>query len=236
MRRTVDDARRWVDFGTELTLKAVAGWGEPEMGLPSGLPGWTRKNLIAHIAGNADALGNLTHWAATGERTPMYSSPDQRAADIEAGAHRPAHALSGWLRESAERLATAMAGLRASQWRTEVVTAQGRTVPATEVPWLRAREVCVHAVDLAAGIGFTDLPAGFLTALSDDVVGKRGTVPGQALTLTATDTGDRWHLAGEGTPIAVSGPLAGITAYLTGRPHGVTAADGSPAPRLAAWL
>ena len=30
----------------------------------------------------------------------------------------------------------------------EVVTAQGRTVPATEIPWLRAREVYVHVVDL----------------------------------------------------------------------------------------
>jgi maleylpyruvate isomerase len=54
-----------------------------------------------------------------------------------------------------------------------VVTAQGRTVPATEIPWMRAREVCVHAVDLGAGITFGDLPADFTAALLADVVRKR---------------------------------------------------------------
>ena len=32
-----------------------------------------------------DAVGNLVHWAATGERTPMYASPEQRNTDIDAG-------------------------------------------------------------------------------------------------------------------------------------------------------
>ncbi|EHR59830.1 maleylpyruvate isomerase family mycothiol-dependent enzyme [Saccharomonospora cyanea] len=236
MRRGFDDARRWTELGTELVRSATAGWGEPEMSAPSGLPGWTRKHLIAHLAANADALGNLVHWAATGERTPMYSSPEQRAADIEAGAQRPAHELTVWLRESAERLAAAMASLDERQWRTEVVTAQGRTVPATEVPWMRAREVCVHAVDLAANVGFSDLPADFLTALADDVVVKRGAKPGTAVALTATDTGETWRLPGDGTPVEVGGSLADVTAYLTGRPHAVATTDGSPAPDLAAWL
>ncbi|WP_433471094.1 maleylpyruvate isomerase family mycothiol-dependent enzyme [Saccharomonospora azurea] len=236
MRRTVDDARRWMARGTDLVLSATAGWGEAELSAPSGLPGWTRKHLVAHLAANADALGNLVHWAATGERTPMYSSPEQRAADIEAGARRSASELTTWLRASAERLATAMADLDERQWRTEVLTAQGRTVPATEVPWMRTREVYVHAVDLDAGIGFADLPADFLTALADDVVGKRGAKPDVAVLLTATDAGERWRLPGTGTPVEVGGPLADVTAYLTGRPHTVTATDGSPAPLLAAWL
>ncbi len=236
MRRTFADARRWTEFGTERLLAATRDWGEPELSAPSGLPDWTRKHLVAHLAANADALGNLVHWAATGERTPMYSSPEQRAADIEAGAKRSAPELTTWLRESAERLAAAMNALDERQWRTEVVTAQGRTVPATEVPWMRAREVCVHAVDLAADVGFSDLPADFLAALADDVVGKRGAKPDTAVALTATDTGETWHLPGTGTPVEVSGSLADVTAYLTGRPHAVATTDGSSAPDLAAWL
>ena len=71
-----------------------------------------------------------------------------------------------------------MASLTDEQWEAEVVTAQGRTVPASETPWMRAREVMVHAVDLGTGIGFDDLPDGFLVALCDDIVGKRAAAGG----------------------------------------------------------
>ncbi|WP_169945444.1 maleylpyruvate isomerase family mycothiol-dependent enzyme [Microbispora sp. H11081] len=236
MRRTFDEALGWSEAGTALFLRAVAGWDEERYLAPSGLPGWSRKHLVAHVAANADALSNLTHWAATGEETPMYSSPRQRDADIEAGSRTPAAELAAWLRSSAQRLAAGVAGLTDDQWNAKVVTAQGRTVPATEIPWLRSREVCVHAVDLAAGVSFADLPTGFLVALADDVAAKRGGVAGPAVVLTATDTGDHWTLPGEGEPVAVAGPLADVVAYLTGRPHALTTGDGSLAPALPAWL
>ncbi|WP_371572951.1 hypothetical protein [Streptomyces sp. NBC_01314] len=72
-----------------------------------------------------------------------------------------------------------MAELTEEQWRAPVVTAQGRTVPASEVPWMRTREVMVHAVDLDTGIQFADLPEEFLAELRHDIVGQRGsdTVP-----------------------------------------------------------
>src|SRR5690606_8124761 len=102
MRRTFEDARDWSAAGTRLFLGTVAGWGEEEYLAPSGLPGWTRKHLIAHVAANADALGNLVRWAATGEPTPMYVSREQRNADIEAGASKPAAQLAPWPRPSAD--------------------------------------------------------------------------------------------------------------------------------------
>ncbi|MFL6053128.1 MAG: maleylpyruvate isomerase family mycothiol-dependent enzyme [Actinoallomurus sp.] len=235
MRRTFDDTLRWSEAGTKLFLDAAVGWGEEQYLASSGLPGWSRKHLVAHVAANADALSNLVHWAATGEKTPMYSSSQQRNADIEVGARKPAAELAGWLRESTERLAAGIAGLNAEQWRTEVVTAQGRTVPATEIPWMRSREVCVHAVDLAAGVAFADLPVGFLAALADDVVGKRSSATGPAVVLTTTDTDDRWALPGEDAATVI-GPLAEVAAYLAGRPHTLTATDGSPTPVLPTWL
>ena len=93
------------------------------------------------------------------------------------------------------------------QWSAEVVTAQGRTVTADEIPWLRAREVCVHAVDLDLRVTFADLPDGFLEALCADVIAKRGVVP------------------------EVVGPLAERAAWLTGRPHRLRGA-----PVLGPWL
>ncbi|MFE7626740.1 maleylpyruvate isomerase family mycothiol-dependent enzyme [Streptomyces sp. NPDC057509] len=233
MPRTFEEARGWARLGTALFIEA-AGPDEDGLNAPSALPGWTRKHLVAHVAANADALGNLVHWAATGERTPMYASPQERAAGIARGPGMPAAELTAWLRGSARALASAAAALGEAQWHSEVVTAQGRTVPATELPWMRAREVCVHAVDLGTGPGFADLPAGFLTALCDDVVAKRAGESGPALVLEAPGT--RWTLPGPGEPVVLSGDLPAVTAYLTGRDHPLTAPGGGPAPALTPWL
>lgn len=239
MPRTFADARRWMQQGTTL-LGKEADLDATALDVPSALPGWSRRHLLAHLAANADALGNLIRWAATGEPSPMYASPGERAAGIEQGSRLPARDLAAWLRQSAGALEEAMTRLSGEQWRAPVVTAQGRTVPATEVPWMRAREVFVHAVDLATGLSFADLPGGFLAALCDDVAGKRATgpspAPGPAVVLEATDTGGRWELPGPGGAVTLAGPLAGITAYLTGRPHRLTTAAGGPAPALPAWL
>jgi uncharacterized protein (TIGR03083 family) len=237
MHRALADARRWMRQGTALLLKE-ADLDDAALNRPCALPGWTRRHLIAHVAANADALGNLVQWAATGEPTPMYASPAERAAGIENGAKLPVGELVGWLRRSADMLEGAMARLGSEQWRVWVRTAQGRTVAAAEVPWMRSREVWIHAVDLAAGLAFADLPADFLAALCEDVIAKRGAQPGHALILTATDTGGRWELPGDGTAAAVSlsGPLADVAAYLTGRAHQLTTVGGAAAPELAPWL
>lgn len=235
MTRTFVDAHRWMRHGTALLLDA-ADLDDDKLGAPSSLPDWTRKHVVAHVAGNAHALGNLVHWAATGEVTPMYSSPTERAAAIQQDSRRSAGELTAWLRHAAATLETAMNSLDEKQWRAQVVTAQGRTVPATELPWMRSREVYVHAIDLATGLSFADLPTDFIAALCDDVIGKRSTGPGPALALEATDTGDHWELAGAGEAIKLAGPLHEITAYLTGRRHNLTTGNGTPAPILPAWL
>ncbi len=41
---------------------------------PCGLPDWTRADVVAHMARNADALMNLLAWARTGDEKPMYPS------------------------------------------------------------------------------------------------------------------------------------------------------------------
>jgi maleylpyruvate isomerase len=239
--RTLHDARLWVQQGTKLLGEALVGLDEQGYDAPSGLPGWTRKHVVAHVAANADAVGNLVHWAATGERTPMYSSAEQRNTDIEAGATRSGAELARWFTRSAERLEAAFDALTEEQWATEVVTAQGRTVPATETPWMRAREVLVHAVDIAGGVRFADLPVDFLAALVDDIAGKRSAAAGTpaagpALVVEPTDSDDRWLVAGDGEPVLVSGPLAAVTAYLAGRGHAGVTSPEHAVPPLPAWL
>lgn len=202
----------WMDRGTELFLQ-VAGWvDESRFRRPSLLPGWSRAHVMAHVAANAEALTRLARWARTGVETPMYASVQARDTEIERSALRPADRLMTWLEQSSEVLSNELDGLTPEHWGAMVRTAQGRVVPATAIPWLRAREVYVHAVDLDRNVGFGSLPDDFLRELCDDARRRRGDVP------------------------EARGPLAEKTAWLTGRPHQLLSAGGQPVPDLPPWL
>jgi maleylpyruvate isomerase len=165
--------RDWMDHGTKLFLAAVDGLDDAAFDRPTALPGWTRKHVIAHVHYNAEALRRLVRWARTGAESRMYASPQQRAAEIGQGAQLSAAQLRLMVHESASALAADLDALTEPSWSQAVVTAQGRTVPATEIPWMRTREVAVHAIDLDAGVGFTDLPDDLNAALVTDTVAKR---------------------------------------------------------------
>lgn len=163
----------------------------------------------------------------------MYASPERRAADIAAGARLPAAELRAWLTSSAQNLAADLDALSAGAWDAKIVTAQGIARQASEIPWMRTREVFVHAIDLGAGTAWTDLPAPFLTALLDDVTARRSAKGGgPALAVTAADTGQAWEVAGTGAPLPATAPLPDLAAYLTGRPAPAL----KSAPALPAWL
>ena len=76
------------------------GWARQ----PSLLPGWTRGHVLSHLARNADAMVRALAGAARGDRIPMYDGEDARAAEIQAGAGRPAAELAADVTESADRL------------------------------------------------------------------------------------------------------------------------------------
>ncbi len=209
----------WMADGTGKLLADLAGLPDSALAAPVALPGWTRRYLLSHVAANAGALRNLVHWARTGEERRMYSSNEQRDADIAAGAQRPAAELRAWVAATASDLAADLDALPAPAWEAKVITAQGLTRSASEIPWMRVREVYVHAIDLGAGTGWTDLPAEFLAALLDDVTARRSAKGGgPALAVAATDSGHAWEVAGAGAAVPVSAPLADLAAYLTGRP------------------
>ncbi|MEV0069321.1 MULTISPECIES: maleylpyruvate isomerase family mycothiol-dependent enzyme [unclassified Amycolatopsis] len=207
------DPRTWADAGTGLLLAGLDTLSDAELDEPCALPDWTRRHLLAHVASNAEALGRLLSWARTGVETPMYASPRERAATIESGAARPD--LRRWVAASAAELAEAADAMPATAWAAEVVTAQGRTVAAGETSWMRARETCVHAVDLGTGTTFDDLPEGFLAVLVDDIAAWRSARPGPAILLTTPRTDH--EITGDGTPVPVDLPLATAAAWLAGR-------------------
>jgi maleylpyruvate isomerase len=220
--------------GTGKLLAGLATLSDEALTAPTALPGWTRRYLLSHVAANAEALRNLVYWARTGEERRMYVSNSQRDADIAAGSQLPAVELRSWVQSSAQALAADLAELGdGPAWEAKVITAQGLTRSASEIPWMRDREVYIHAIDLGAGTTFADLPPEFLAVLLDDVAGRRSSKGGgPALLAAATDTGHTWEVAGPGAPLPVSAPLADLAAYLTGRP----APELKTAPALPAWL
>jgi maleylpyruvate isomerase len=223
----------WMADGTERLLADQAALSEEALSAPTALPGWSRRYLLSHVAANAEALRNLVHWARTGEERRMYASSEQRDADIADGALLPAAELRAWMESSAQALAADLAAMPGQAWDAKVITAQGLTRSGSEVPWMRAREVYIHTIDLNAGTQWRDLPPDFLAALLDDVTARRSsTGGGPALAVAATDTGRTWEVAGTGAATPVSAPVADLAPYLTGRPApGLTSA-----PALPAWL
>jgi len=182
--------RTWMDHATKLFLAAVGRLTDQELDQPTALPGWSRRHVIAHVHHNAEALRRLVYWARTGEPRPMYRDAVQRVAEIESGMRWPAAQLRQLIHDSASALADDLDALPSESLSRTVITAQGRTVPAREIPWLRTREVAVHAVDLDAGVAFADLPDDLNSALVSDAAAKH-CANGHAAGLAAWLTGRR---------------------------------------------
>lgn len=163
--------RVWVEAGTELFVAELAK--VEDFASKTALPGWSVGHLAAHVHFNAEALRRLVSWAAIGVESRMYGSADQRSAEIESGSQRTPDELRDLVAESAAGLAADLDALDEAAWDAEVITAQGRSVPARQIPGLRAREVLGHAIDLGTGLTFTDLPPDFTTELLVDVVRRR---------------------------------------------------------------
>jgi maleylpyruvate isomerase len=194
--------------------------------------------VVAHVARNAEALTRLATWARTGVETPMYPSREARAEDIEASAKAPARTLREELVSTARDLDAALAALGPEGWRATVRSALDRPMPAAEVPWMRIREVWLHAIDLDAGAGLADLPADVVDALLDDATATLSAREGcPSVVLAATDRDQRWSLGPPGSAVELSGTAAALLGWLIGRTGGEgVSAPGGVLPEPPRWL
>ncbi|WP_277676378.1 maleylpyruvate isomerase family mycothiol-dependent enzyme [Saccharopolyspora rectivirgula] len=229
----------WARRGTAYFARKLSELRDEEFDEPTRLPGWTRRHLIAHVGYNARAIARLVEWAATGVETPMYSSPQARAEEIEKGATLRPFALRALAEHAAVHLNVLWRDLPAERWSEKVRTAQGRIVPASETPWMRAREVWIHAVDLDNGASFHDFEPELLDALLADVTGLwQRKQQGPSLVLRPTDRESaEYRVEVEGSaPRAVRGSTADLVRWVTGRGAVELEADGGELPRLGRWL
>lgn len=204
----------WMSDGADFFEDALSSVTESDLRDPSLLPGWSRAHVLAHVGFNAQALGRLVTWARTGLPHAMYSNPDQRADEIERGSSWTLDRLRDHVSREQSLLSAALEGLTAAQWQTDIRTAQGRTLPASEIPWLRSRELWIHAVDLGGKASFDAFPTQLLLRLVDEALEKH-------------------QLDGR----TVLGSPSALARWLTrGDETGVASADGHTVPALPPWL
>jgi maleylpyruvate isomerase len=236
--RSIAHTLAWAGDGAAHLRGLMMRMGDDAFPAPSALPGWSRAHVLTHVARNADAMINLLTWARTGVRTPAYASREQRDADIEAGARRAPADIRSDVVESSDRLAQVVRAMPEAAWSACVQNAQGRDLLATDIPWLRAREMWIHAVDLDVGASFADMPAPMVSALLTDVTAAMGEKPDcPALQLVAPD-GAAWNVGDPAAATAVSGPAPSLAAWLLGRSKGrdLRTATGTRLPALPRWL
>jgi maleylpyruvate isomerase len=229
--------------GTAFLLEFVFWLSDAELRAPSSLPGWSRAHIIGHLARNAEALLRLASWARSGVECPMYASPAQRNDDIETSAQKPVDTLRTEVVHTAAELESVLQEFDNTAWHATLRSAQGRQIEATELPWMRIREVWLHAIDLGAGAQLTDLPADLCEALIDDAaatVSSRDNCP--SALLEPADSKRRWLLGAADEPwVTLRGSTCEILGWLTGRSSGAhltatCSAGPTPVPQAIPWL
>ncbi len=245
MSRTLDETLAWAGDGAAHLRGLMTRMGEDAFAAPSALPGWSRAHVLCHIARNADGMINLLAWARTGVPTPAYPSRESRDAGIESGVHRAPAEIRDDVVDSSDRLARAVRAMSEKAWAARVKNVQGVDIAATDIPWIRAREMWIHSVDLDVGGSFSDFPPPMLAELIGDVVRTVGVASEcPSLRLVATDQDRTWPLgpddgAERGPECDVLGTAAGLGAWLLGRSKGRdlrTGAGTRPPAVLPRWL
>lgn len=147
-------------------LVTVAPLDDATLVRPSLLPEWSVAHVLTHLARNADSHCRRTRAAIEGVMVDQYPGGlEERTAEIEDGAGRPADTVIADVRSATDRLLEAWSDVPNYAWANITRDATGRERPLHELPTRRLLEVEVHLVDL--GIGFThrDWPEDFVNAL-----------------------------------------------------------------------
>ena len=151
-----------IDQATQRLLGTARIITDPDLRVPSMLPGWTRGHVLAHVARNADGMRNVLVGVRTGQDRPAYASAEAREAGIEQDAGRRATEQAADLASSAMALRTVTRQLPEAGWQVPVRMLDGTDFfPAAELLTRRLAEVELHHCDLGAGYGPGDWPAFF---------------------------------------------------------------------------
>ncbi len=160
----VDDLERLREAESRLA-GTVRGFDDGTVRAPSLLPGWTVGHVLTHLARNADSHVRRTTASIEGVVVDQYpGGAVERAAEIDAGATRPAAAIVEDVALSSARMLDAWAGVPDRAWSGVTRDLSGRERVLAELPGRRWLEVEVHLVDLGTGATHRDWSDGFVAA------------------------------------------------------------------------
>lgn len=218
---------------TRRLIRTADGLTDAQYAEPSGLPGWTRAHVLAHLALNAEALAGVLRGVVESQRVPMYPSQEARDAAIEELAGRGPAAIRTRLLGGSTDLTDAITAVPDDQdGVTFERTPGGPTYPVAAVPGMRLREVEIHHADLDAGYGPADWSPGFAAYLLDTALARVEDDP--CFTARATDLDRTWE-HGTGGPV-VSGRSVDLAWWVTGRGAGEgLTSEGGALPQIGGW-
>jgi maleylpyruvate isomerase len=223
-------------------LRTVDGFHGDDWTAPSLLPDWSRADVVAHLALNAEALSRLLHGIVADEdedvpRT-MYDSDERRGHDIAELATAEPSEIRERLMGATTTLADAITAMPENEWQTRVErTPGGRTMRASSVPGMRLRELEIHHVDLDAGYSYSQWTLPFSEHLIRAMT--RRLHPEHAFEVRPLDSPRTWVL-GDGeaeyaVPV-VAGPAADLAWWLTGRSvPGTLSCSHGELPTIEGW-
>ncbi|MGO4493128.1 maleylpyruvate isomerase family mycothiol-dependent enzyme [Arthrobacter sp. 2YAF22_2] len=215
---------------TDMLQATVASLSDEEMAAPSRCEGWTRADVVAHVASSGRALVKLIDWAVTGEAATLYPSGEARAQAISALAALPREELTGELLVSARFFAEQAQRLDGELAAPEVQV-NSKPIPATSIVALRIAEVVVHHHDLDTAWTIEEAdPDSLLNALEAVVRSLRAKgAPGMTL---VTEERDQWVIGDGG--LRVVSDREGLLQWLARGDAGHIETDG-PVPALPSW-
>ncbi|WP_411374446.1 maleylpyruvate isomerase family mycothiol-dependent enzyme [Arthrobacter sp. MPF02] len=215
---------------TDMFLATVASLSDDELAVSSLCEGWTRADVIAHVASSGRALVKLIDWAISGEERQLYDSIEARSQAISALTALPRDELLRELRESARNFAEQAQRLGGELTAFEVQV-NGKAIPATSIVALRIAEVVVHHHDLDTAWTLEEAdPDSLLNALEAVVRSLRAAdAPGMTL---VTEERDEWVI-GDGS-LHVASDREGLLQWLARNNPEHVEADG-PVPALPSW-
>lgn len=223
-----------IQEATNRLVRTVDAMTDDEYAAPSGLPGWSRAHVVAHLTLNAEGLAAaLGGVVAGGGAVPMYASQEARDADIEELAAAGPGTLRPRLMAASTDFADALGAVPADRWSTRIerTRGSGTTFPAGAVPGMRHREVEIHHADLGLGYTRTDWAPGFAARVVEAMARRPRAEP---FTARATDLDRSWQ-CGDGGP-TVSGTAADLGWWMTGRGDGTgLVSDDGVLPRNEEW-
>jgi maleylpyruvate isomerase len=145
-------------------LATLAGLDDDTARRPSRLPDWTVGHVVTHLARNADSLVRMLRGAMAGEVTDQYEGGlEGRAADIAAGAQRPATELVADVGGAMDDLDATWLQVMPEVWATgHGRMGNGEVCACADMPARRWREVEIHRVDLGLGPEPKDWPDAYV--------------------------------------------------------------------------